>query len=196
MVQLSSRRQPSERVEPTDEELVAAAGAGDAAALGSLYDRHGDAIYQFVCRMGCVDNQDAEDLVQDVFVAVAKSAHRYAAHAAVRTWLLAIAANLARASARKSLRFRVFRAVLERLPARPSPRTPEADLTRAEQLRALKSAVARLPHDQRVAFLMCDVDEVPAAELAATLDVPRGTIYRRLHDARRALRALLEEHRS
>ena len=48
-----------------------------------------------------------------------------------------------------------------------------------------------LPHDLRAAFVLCDLEEMPGVEAARALDVRAGTLWRRLHEARRALRAAL-----
>ena len=63
---------------------------------------------------------------------------------------------------------------------------------RAQQLDRLASALETLPHDLRTAYVLCDLEEVPGIEAARILDVRPGTLWRRLHDARRALRASIE----
>jgi RNA polymerase sigma-70 factor (ECF subfamily) len=57
------------------------------------------------------------------------------------------------------------------------------------------SALAELPFDLRSAFVLCDLEEMSGADAAAALDVRPGTLGRRLFEARRALRAAVEEVR-
>ena len=63
---------------------------------------------------------------------------------------------------------------------------------RASEVRsAVAAAIADLSHDLRVVFVLCDLEELPGSEVAAVLGIPEGTVYRRRHDARRALREAL-----
>ena len=54
----------------------------------------------------------------------------------------------------------------------------------------MREALSALPHDLRVALVMCDLEDIPGREAAAVLQIPEGTLYRRVHEARRALGAL------
>ena len=71
------------------------------------------------------------------------------------------------------------------------------DSTRANEhrdlVRRLGHLVAALPYDLRVAFVMCDLEEMPGADAARAIGVPEGTLWRRLHDARKSLRVSLTE---
>ena len=60
-----------------------------------------------------------------------------------------------------------------------------------EMMERLSAALDALPHDLRVAFVLCDVEEVPGVEAARALGVRQGTMWRRLHDARKRLRDML-----
>ena len=75
----------------------------------------------------------------------------------------------------------------------PASSAPPDDAIQARQLLALISEAQRqLPHDLRVVFVMCDLEDVPGAEGARILGLREGTLWRRLHEARKALRAGLE----
>jgi DNA-directed RNA polymerase specialized sigma24 family protein len=63
---------------------------------------------------------------------------------------------------------------------------------RRELVQRLSRLVASLPHDLRVVYVMCDLEELPGVEVARALAVPEGTLWRRLHEARRCLRAWLD----
>ena len=77
----------------------------------------------------------------------------------------------------------------------PRPRDPEQDAYRRELGRRLGRALDRLPHDQRVAFVLCGIEEMSSGEAAVVAAVPETTVRTRLFHARRRLRDLLaEEH--
>ena len=59
-------------------------------------------------------------------------------------------------------------------------------------LAQLSAAIQALPYDQRVAYVMCAIEQVPLAEAALTLGLRQGTLGRRVYDARQSLRKLLE----
>jgi RNA polymerase sigma factor (sigma-70 family) len=176
----------------SDEALVAACSVGDAAALGALYDRLQPQVWRFLARLtGRHTVDDLDDLVQATFLAVGSAAARYRGGAAVRTWVFAIAANVARRHAEgRSQHQRAIDRFAE-LPADPAARPDETTLRR-DLLRRVREALDSLPHDLRVAFVMCEVEEVAGREAARVLDIPEGTLWRRLHDARRAVRAAVD----
>ena len=82
----------------------------------------------------------------------------------------------------------------ERLPPSTTP-SAEGLALRRQQLALLARAVDQLSDDQRVAFVLCDVEEIAGTEAARVLGIPPGTLWRRLHDARQLLQAALKEGR-
>lgn len=178
--------------EVTDEALVAACGLGDSAALGTLFDRHRDAVRRFLGHLATSDARDLDDLVQSTFLEVFRGAKRYRGGAAVRTWMFAIAFNVSRRHARGEIRRKHAMSELRSVP-RTHVRSAEVPMLRAEQLALLARAIRGLPDALRVVFVMCDVEHVDGPEAARTLGLRPGTLWRRLHDARKRLRAALEE---
>lgn len=175
--------------ELSDEALLASCGVGDPAALGALFDRHHDAVYRVISRLLRAEPTETDDLVQLTFLAAWQSAKSYRGKGSVKSFLFGIAANTVR---------RHFRATRRRLnaladppPAAPSS-TPEDAAVTAQHLRRLAAALDELPHDLRAAYVLCDLEDLPGAEAARILDVREGTLWRRLHDARRALREAIE----
>ena len=77
------------------------------------------------------------------------------------------------------------------LPRQTAPRPDEAS-EHNELLARLQVAVLALSPKLRVVFLMCDVEGIPGVEVARGLGLRQGTLWRRLHEARRRLRAALE----
>jgi RNA polymerase sigma-70 factor (ECF subfamily) len=82
------------------------------------------------------------------------------------------------------------RAAEHRMASEPpeAPPRPDADVERAELARLLTAALDRLPLDQRVAFVLCEVEERTSAEVAAMLDEKDGTIRARVMHAKKKLR--------
>jgi RNA polymerase sigma factor (sigma-70 family) len=171
----------------SDEELMAAVARGDERALGSLVERHGPRIHAHLARLaGSVE--DADDLLQETWVRVARGARSYETGRPVRPWLFGIASNLARdLHRRRAVRRRAIRASAE--PERPAPAVRPF-----EQL-ALRERVARLPDRFREVVLLRFYQEMSEAEMAETLGVPRGTVKSRLHGAIRELKRGWEDGR-
>jgi RNA polymerase sigma-70 factor (ECF subfamily) len=177
--------------EISDEMLVAACGMGDGAALAALFDRHHRSVYGFLVRVSGAQGQDLDDLVQTTFLKVLQSARRFRGKAAVRTWILGIATNVARRHFRGEARRRRLADALRHVP-QPATRGPDTDVETQQQLERLEAAVETLPPHLRVAFVMCDLEGVAGVEAARVLGLRQGTLWRRLHEARKALAATIE----
>lgn len=178
----------------SDEALVAACGLGDAAALGTLFDRYHVPVYRFLSRYLGADRPDLDDLVQATFLEVMRSSAKFQRKSAVRTWVFGIAANLARHHIRGEVRRRAaFETVRRGVP--PSSARPDDAAERQQMMARLGEALGELPHDLRTAFVMCELEEIPGVEVARVLGIREGTLWRRLHDARQRLRGALEKGR-
>ena len=186
------RRVSGKTEELSDEALLAACATGDATAFGALFDRFNLAVYQFVGRLPTTDELARDDLVQMTFLEVQRIASRFAGNSTVKTWILGVAANIARHAVRAEQRRRDRQArFVERLASVSEPLDQTVD--RRRRLARITEAVARLPHDQQVAFVLCDLEQLPGTEVARALEIPEGTLWRRLHHARKAVRAAVEE---
>jgi RNA polymerase sigma-70 factor (ECF subfamily) len=185
-------RKPSGAVAAmSDEALLAACGTGDLAALHALYDRFHLPLYRFLARLPTTDELALDDLVQATFLEVRRAAQKFRGTSSVKTWILGVAANVARHHLRGERRRRANQGrYAERLVAIPA--RPDEEAERRELLARIAQALAALPHDQQVAFALCDLEGVPGVEAARALGVPEGTLWRRLHVARKAVRAAVE----
>jgi RNA polymerase sigma-70 factor (ECF subfamily) len=184
------RRLGSAPAEMSDEALLAACGAGEGTALGALFDRHHRAVFRFLSRITFGDESDVEDLVQTTFLEVWKSARRYDGRGSARGFVFGVATNLARHYVRSEVR---KRAALEDWMQRPTGLGQRPDQVAEERqlVDRLAHALSDLPHHLREAFVLCDLEEIPGVEAARALGVRQGTMWRRLHDARQALRRAL-----
>jgi RNA polymerase sigma-70 factor (ECF subfamily) len=187
---LPLQRRPEPASERTDEQLVAACANGDAGGLAALFQRHHGPVLRFASRLAGHGGHE-EDIAQRTFVEAWRAAGKFRGGSSVRSWLFGIAVNEARHQVRSQLRSGAMAERVAQLPATPS-RGPDEELERVQQRGRLERALAELPHLQREAFVLCDVEQVKGREAAAALGIPEGTLWRRLFDARRALRAALE----
>jgi RNA polymerase sigma-70 factor (ECF subfamily) len=165
---------------------------GEPAAVGEVYDRHQAAVQAFARRL-VGDAAAAQDLVHEVFVSLPKAIHGYRADAPLKTFLLSIAVNHARHHLRAAARRRV---AMERF-AREAPGALDAGQERAAMNRDLGCELSRaldaLPLDQRVAFVLCEVEERSSKEAAEIVGAPEATVRTRLFHAKRKLREELEK---
>ena len=194
--QIVPLHRPEPRIGAMSEEcLIAACAAGDRAARAMLFERHVDAVHRFVSRMTCADADAIDDLVQATFLAAYRAAARFAAGSSVRTWLCGIAANLVRKYARGEIRRKAALSSLgDVLPG--AVRSLSDTVERGELVARLPDAISSLRHDLRAAFVLVDVDGARGVDAAVALGIPEGTLWRRLHEARAALRTALVGGRS
>lgn len=172
-----------------DEALLASCGVGDSAALGALFDRHHEAVYRLISRLLRTEPSEIDDLVQTTFMAAWRSAGRYSGKGSVRSFLYGVAANTVRHHVRSARR---RRDAIAEIPEPMSTTTPAESALRAQQMARLQAALDELPHDLRAVYVLCDLEDVPGVEAAKILDIRAGTLGRRLHDARRALREAID----
>jgi RNA polymerase sigma-70 factor (ECF subfamily) len=176
-----------------DDALLARYARGDGDALGELFDRHHRAAYRFLGRLTGADDADLDDLVQATFLEAARAAPRFDGRAAVRTWIFGIAMNVARHYKRGNARRRriIDDAADERPSQIPGRERPDEHAATRELLALVAEAVQGLPLPLREVFVACEIEELPGVDVARLLGIPEGTLWRRLHDARKALRAAL-----
>jgi RNA polymerase sigma-70 factor (ECF subfamily) len=171
----------------SDVDLMSRAAEGDRDAFAALYRRHQASIYRFA-RLMTGSSQMAEDVVQDVFLALMRRASRYdAARASLTTYLYGSARHHTR---RRLLRDRLFVSV--------DGRTPDAreltdggdvagELVRACEVRELRAAILTLPARYREVIVLCDLQDVTYVETATAIGCAVGTVRSRLHRARQLL---------
>lgn len=184
----------------SDERLAAAWADGDRAAFDELVRRYERRVYG-ICYRYFGDAADAEDALQDTFVALLRRGHTYRGDAAFSTWLYRVATNACNDLARK--RSRRPRTV----PLGPAGRDgddpardePADDVPAAEDVLAtrelgleLAAALRTLEPEQREAVVLHDVYGVPYHEIAARAGVAVGTVKSRIHRAHARLAAGLE----
>jgi RNA polymerase sigma-70 factor (ECF subfamily) len=182
----TARRASTQGEVVSDAELLRALAGGDIGALGELYDRYNEAIRRFVAR-ATSNAEDVDDLVHATFLAAAKSASRYDGRRSCRPWLVGIAVQLLRRRRRSLGR------LLGALGSLRGLGREEMDPRPQLQARVdVEQALAGISEAKRIALLLAEVEGLSCAEIASALEVPIGTVWTRLHAARRELRLALE----
>jgi RNA polymerase sigma-70 factor (ECF subfamily) len=160
---------------------------GELDALRDAYRRHHAAVRAFAGRL-LGDHAAAEDLVHDVFVALPRAAARFRGDCSFEGFLVGIAANLARRHLRTSKRRRAaFQRLSWELPAAPPP--PDQTAAEQELVLLLMRALDELPDKLRISFVLVQIEERDASEVAALLGVPASTVRARVAAARSRLQA-------
>lgn len=176
--------------EPTDAELLDRTAAGDREALAIIFRRHHGTVYRFSRQMlGSIEA--AEDVTQDVFVALTKSAGRFdPVVASLSTYLYGIARNLVLRRYRRSPgRFEVnIDAVAGNEEASLAISSdPAESMAHAHATRQLRLAILRLPVHYREVVVLCELNGLSYEDAAAVVGCPIGTVRSRLSRARQML---------
>jgi RNA polymerase sigma-70 factor, ECF subfamily len=171
-----------------DGDLVARLREGDRRAVEEVYLAHHVAIRAFARRL-VGDTASAEDIVHETFVALPRAIQRFRGESSLRSFLIGVAANHSRRHVRSAMR---RRRATERLAVHQEvePRSiePTRQLITRQLADRLWTALDELPIDQRVVFVLCEVEQRTAVEVAEIVGAPEATVRTRLFHARRKLR--------
>jgi RNA polymerase sigma-70 factor (ECF subfamily) len=179
--------------EPTDDELLAAARAGDAPALETLLERHQGQVYRFGMKM-CRDPEDAKDVLQDTLLAMARSVRDFRGASSISTWLYTIARSFCIKKRRKSKfapaqeRSLDTELAAEATELEDPSKTPDEQLAGKQIERALERAIETLDPTYREVLLLRDVEGLTAPEVAEILGIGVQAVKSRLHRARLSVR--------
>ncbi|MCC6142880.1 MAG: sigma-70 family RNA polymerase sigma factor [Candidatus Hydrogenedentes bacterium] len=193
--------------EQTDENLMLEHGRGSEAAFAELLRRHQRGVLNYMFRM--VQNRHiAEELTQEVFLALVRNAGRYEPTAKFTTYLYTIASNIvSKEWARQKRRPKLFSLSAfwqrDKDDEECDPLTFIGDdranvlaaFQRGEISEAVNAALRQLPEHQREVFVLRRFQDMSYEDMAAVLDVPVGTVKSRVVRAERALRPFLERFR-
>ncbi len=179
--------------------LVARSKEGDRNAFAQLFDEHRDRIYSLVWHL--VDGPEtAADLTAEAFVRAWEQLPRLREEQAFPSWLRRIAVNLARDWQRRQQRERAVAAIRVEGADDPEPELPSDEagpleqLEAAELVTAARAALKSLPEHYREVATLYYVEDLPVAEVAEALGLPRNTVVSRLSRARTALRRKLARY--
>ena len=170
--------------------LIAACQQGDAQAFHQVFDIYRDRVYA-LCRHMAGNEEDAEDLAQESFTWAFKSIHSFRAEAAFGTWLFRIASNCCLATLRKRRPvFQSIDAMAERnlVPLATSGPNPEQQLIRKELITRVETAVAALPENQRLIFVLGTQLGMRYREISEVVGCSEDAVKVRIHRARKKVR--------
>ena len=159
-----------------------------------IYEQHFDFAWRSLRRLG-VAPADLEDAAQDVFVVVHRRLFEFEHRSAIKSWIFGIALRIAKIYRRKSARQRARVLVDEGLLVctRDSPEQAREHVQAAEQVQLL---LDDLDDDKRAVFILAELEQLPAADIAIALGIPANTVYSRLRLARAAFEAGLRRMRA
>jgi RNA polymerase sigma-70 factor (ECF subfamily) len=177
----------------TDEELIARSRTGESAAFGEFIERHMAVVHRWMTR--AVGVEDADDLTQEVFLRAYRGLARFRAQAPPRAWLAAIADNAIKNKYRSRSRFRRIFASdpsSDALEGRASHgQSPEESARAGESRGSVQDALSKLPVEFRLPIVLRDLEEWSYDEIAASLQLPIGTVKSRIARGRGQLRTIL-----
>ena len=181
-----------------DAALMAEVARGDTVAFERLVERHQALVIGTVGRM-LGSNSDVEDVAQQVFVRVWKSAPRYRPTAKFTTWLLTITRNLVFNEVRRRKRhpadtLDVHEGEEALALTDPARHVPDEELLQAELQSAIESAIGRLPEKQRMAVVLRRYEGKSYEEIGEVLDLTVAAVKSLLFRARTELRTALNHY--
>ena len=160
--------------------------------LDSVYREQFRAVWRLLRRLGVAEAQ-LDDATQDVFLVVQRRLGEFDGAVPVRAWVFAIGVRVASEYRRRATRWRAEPLGEERACAAPGP----ARLTEfQESLRLLHEVLAELDDERREAFVLSELEQLSAPEIASVLGVNLNTIYSRLRSARQRFEAALARRRA
>jgi len=171
----------------------------EAVAFDRLYEDHVDFVWRSACRLG-VEDSDADDVVQEVFFIAYRRLREFEGRASPKTWLFRILFHVVqhhfRSHARKNRH-------LSAGPRLDPDHLPDAQTTgpvesaeQAEALRILDHLLGQLDEDRRVVFVLAEIEQMTAGEIAEAVGINVNTVYSRLRVARQELERALRRHRA
>ena len=172
---------------PPDAELVDRVRRGDREAFDRLVSRHIRRAFSIAYRL-LGHREDAEDLVQDAFLAALERIDTFQSGRSFAAWIARIVVNRG-LNARKARTLRQTDSLPEDAPA--ASVLPDRAAEQAELHARCRDALARLPERQRMIVELFELEGFSGPEIADILDLPTGTVRWHLHEGRKALRATL-----
>jgi RNA polymerase sigma-70 factor (ECF subfamily) len=186
--------------QPDDRALVASASQGDVAAYDQLVRRYQTRIYSLAYNMTS-SKEDAEDMVQDVFVKAFSSLKSFRGTSSFYTWIYRIAINrtinfLKRRKKRQALSLNDVDEGVERDPSYvelSARESPVRDASLSELQEKLNKALLTLSEKHRTVVVLHDIQGLPHDEIALMTGCSEGTVRSRLFYARQQLQGELAE---
>ena len=163
-------------------DVIARAQAGDGAAFESIYREHSPRVYALCLRLCGGSQEDATELMQDVFIRAWRGLKSFRGESAFSSWLHRLAVNSMLERARSEKR-RTARVLFMEDPAQDVATIADEPGAQMD----IESAIAALPEGARIAFVLHEIEGYHHSEIAEQLGVAEGTVKAQLHRARKLL---------
>lgn len=159
--------------------------------VATVHAEHAEHVWRSLQRLG-IREPDLEDLLQEVFVVVHKRLHTFDWSCSMQAWLFGICKHVARSHRRRAYlrRETTLMTPPESSSEGVSP-NPEEAFEAREEGEELSALLQELDSDKRVVLVMFEIEELSCEAIAETLGIPVGTVYSRLHAARKAFERAL-----
>lgn len=152
-------------------------------SFDEIYEASVDFLWRSARALG-VPPASIDDVLQDVFVVVHRRLPEFEGRASVRTWLARILVRVVQEHRRRFRRHEDHAALSEDV-ADPHASGPLEEVAQAQAVRLLEAILDAMPEDQRTVFVLAEIEQMPAPEIAAALEINANTVYSRLRLARR-----------
>jgi RNA polymerase sigma-70 factor (ECF subfamily) len=187
-----------ERANDLDVELMGRIRDGDFAAFEELIEIHQRSVIGTVAKM-LGNPSEAEDIAQQVFIRVWKSAARYEPQAKFTTWLFTITRNLVfnevrRRQRKPTVSMQEREETTHRVVEDVQGSSPDEELLRSEMEAAIDRAIAALPEKQRLAVVLRRYEEMPYEEIGVVLSMSVPAVKSLLFRARAQLKETLQKY--
>ncbi|CAN5423314.1 sigma-70 family RNA polymerase sigma factor [soil metagenome] len=171
----------------SDHDLLKRSAAGDGQAFHTLVDRHADRLFSIATSL--IGNAaDAEDVLQETLAGAFRGLKKFEGRASVKTWLTRILVL-------QVAKWRRDRKGKQPLPIESAePPVTHGESAATERKLDLHAALAALSADHQEVLVLREFEQLSYEEIAAVLDVPRGTVESRLFRARAELREKLKAY--
>jgi RNA polymerase sigma-70 factor (ECF subfamily) len=181
----------------TDQELIADFQKGDQQSFEELLSRYSNKVFSLASRL-TRNTEDAEEVLQDVFVTVHRKIAGFEGKSSFSSWLYRVTVNAAFMKLRKRKQDQTvpLEEIVQQTHVVPALKSPEhayvdSQTIRNEMLEALETAIRKLPDDYRPVFILRDVDGLTSREVSRILDLTVPAVKSRLHRSRLMLRRRL-----
>lgn len=162
--------------------------------LARIYEEHFDFVWRSARRLGVPDGA-VDDVVQEVFIVVHRQLASFEARSSMKTWLFGILRNLVlrqrRSWARRGREEALEESAIEAVGAAADERVAES-----QARRVLHALLAQLDDDKRAVFVLAEMEQMSAPEIAEATGLKLNTVYSRLRLARAEMERALERHRA
>lgn len=174
-----------------ESDIIQSIAEGNEEAFAMLYERYSERVYNTA--LSYTKNvEEAEEITQDVFVKIHKSAARFKGNSALNTWIYRIVVNTSLNYIKKKNRFTFFKNTFT--PSRTVDfEHPGVLLENKENAAVLYQAMDSLPTNQKTAFILSFMEDLPRQEVANIMDTTLKAVESLLQRAKKNMRSELEK---